>query len=189
MPQSGWQWIGTDDLGDITGNCEQCGKDIRYVYAIVHPNWSAMAVGTDCCDRLTGTTEAAEYHHRYLKAVDARKRFVGSKRWKEGSDGSLQIRQKRIDVAIRALGAKYLVFLNELRGRTEYDSIIDAKIRIFDLIESGEADAFLARRRKREIDRLRRQMNSSFGVRRITKFRTSRAWGNFHRLNYEDGSN
>jgi len=95
MPQSGWQWIGTDDLGDIADNCELCGQDIRYVYAIIHPNWGAMAVGTDCCDRLTGTTEAAEYHDRYMKTVDMRKRFVVSKRWKVLSNDDLYIKTKK----------------------------------------------------------------------------------------------
>ena len=59
-PQSGWQLLGSDDLGDLIGNCELCSTELRYIYAIYHEAWGAMAVGTDCCDRLTETTTASE---------------------------------------------------------------------------------------------------------------------------------
>jgi len=157
MPQSGWQCVGTDDLGDIADNCELCGQDIRYIYAITHPTWGAMAVGTDCCDRLTGTTEAAEHHDRYMKQIDARKRFISSKRWKILDNGAQCIKQKGIGVTVRLQDNKYVILLNGICGKSKYDTIFDAKLRVFELIDSGEAATFLARRREREIERLRRE--------------------------------
>ena len=154
MPQSGWEWIATDDLGDVMENCELCGQDIRYVYAIRHPNWGSMAVGTDCCDRLTETTDASEYHERYLKTVDMRKRFVSSKRWKALPNGDLYIRQKGIEVSICADESKFIIVMDGARGKAEYDSVLDAKIRAFDSINSGEALTYLARHRKRELKRI-----------------------------------
>ena len=154
MPQNGWIWLATDDLGDILDNCEDCGQDIRYVYAIIHPNWGSMAVGTDCCDRLTGTADAGEYHDRYLKQIDMRKRFVSSKRWKASPDGDLCIRQKGINVSIKTAGNKFVIQMDDATGKVEYASVFDAKIKVFDLIASGDAAAYLARRRERKIQRL-----------------------------------
>lgn len=182
MPQSGWQLVGSDDLGDVLENCELCGTDIRYVYAIIHANWGPMAVGTDCCDRLTGTTEASEHHNRYTKTIDMRKRFVGSKRWKALPNRDLHIRQKGIDVSIRATGAKFVVLMDHAVGKTEYDTILDAKIRVFDSINSGQAAIYLARRRKREMERLREAMTPRRGTRNIAKLGMPRALNQLRRL-------
>ena len=76
MPSSGWLLLATDDLGDLNGNCELCGTALRYSYAIVHPGWGSMAVGTDCCDKLTGTTDASEYYDMMVKDRGKMKRFV-----------------------------------------------------------------------------------------------------------------
>lgn len=182
MPQCGWELIGSDDLGAVVENCELCGTDIRYVYAITHPNWGSMAVGTDCCDRLTGTTDASEHHERYTKVIDMRKRFVGSKRWKPLPNGDLCIRQKGIEVSIRACGEKFIVLMNDAMGKAEYDTILDAKIRVFDSINSGEAAAYLARRTRREVDRLRSAIVPRRGARFIARLTPPRAQKQLRRL-------
>jgi hypothetical protein len=174
-PQSGWEWIGTDDLGDLVGNCELCGTDIRYVYAISHSKWGSMAVGTDCCDRLTETTEASEFHVRYTKIVDMRKRFVGSKRWKPLPNGDIHIRQKHIEVSIRAIGEKFIILMDDAIGGAEYDSIFDAKIKVFDSINSGEAAQYLARRRQRQMEQFRESVARRRGSRYASKTCMSRS--------------
>lgn len=181
MPQSGWDLIGSDDLGDVMENCELCGTDIRYVYAITHPNWGSMAVGTDCCDRLTGTTDASEHHEHHTKIIDMRKRFVGSKRWKPLPNGDLYIRQKGIEVSIRVCGEKFIVLMDNAMGKSEYDTILDAKIRVFDSINSGEAVAYLARRRRRELDRLREAIVRRRGSTSVARFNSSQARMPFRR--------
>lgn len=108
-----------------------------------------MAVGTDCCDRLTETDEASEYHDRYLKAVISRKRFVSSKRWETLPNGDLQIRQKDIDVSISASDNGFVISMVGSVGRFEYPTVFDAKIKVFDFITSGEAGVFLAQRREK----------------------------------------
>jgi hypothetical protein len=157
IPQSGWELVGSDDLGDLIGNCELCGTDLRYVYAIVHPKWDALAVGTDCCDRLTATSEASEFHDAMLKARDARARFVSSMRWKDHPKGGIAIVQKGINVRIIPSNAKFRISMNSITGKIEYDSMIDAKLKVYESIKSGEAVTFLAKRRRsaeREMGRL-----------------------------------
>lgn len=145
MPRNDWKWVGVDDLGEPAGDCELCGTSIRYVYAIEHHSWGAMAVGCDCCDKLTQSSEASEHHRTYLKKVDARKRFVSSKRWKTASDGSLFILQERLNFQIRRDEAGHFIVLERIAGRGRFDMLIEAKMKVFDLIQSGEARAFILR--------------------------------------------
>ncbi|WP_239807411.1 hypothetical protein [Croceicoccus hydrothermalis] len=149
MPRDGWKWVGVDDLGELDGNCELCGTEIRYVYAIEHEAWGAMAVGTDCCDHLTQTNDASKHHEIYLKSIDAKKRFVGSKRWKIRPDGTHVINQKGILVEVRETTDGFGIAMNNVLGKQRFDSIIDAKIKIFELIRSGKAQSYLASRRHR----------------------------------------
>jgi uncharacterized protein YciI len=156
MPRHGWNWIGVDDLGNLDGNCELCGTEIRYVYAIEHASWGAMAVGTDCCDKLTQTSEASEHHEKYIKAIDAKKRFVASKRWKVLSDGTQYIKQSGIAVEIREYDDGFGIKMDCIDGKQRFKNLLDAKIRTFDAIRSGEAQKYLERRRmKFDLDRVR----------------------------------
>lgn len=146
MPQSGWSHLGTDDLEDISGNCELCGNKIRYVYAIGHPTWGAMAVGTDCCDRLTGTTDSSEFHDRRISQCEKRKRFVDSPRWKPDGNDALAITRAGIEVRISSDDGTFQLTIDGIRGRASYPTILDAKMKAFEFIESGDAAAFLATR-------------------------------------------
>ena len=148
MPQSDWILIGSDDLGELGGNCEYCGTELRYIFAIVHPKWGAMAVGTDCCDKLTLTSAASEYQDNYLKVREKRRRFLASPRWSAGSD-YWTIKQDGIVVWIQQNGASFSISMNDVDGRGEYETLTDAKLKVFDLIVSGEAAKFLEKRRQR----------------------------------------
>lgn len=157
MPQSGWGLLASDDLGDLSGNCELCGTELRYIFAIEHPSWGAMAVGTDCCDKLTMTTEASEYHDRYIKLVNMRKRFVGSSKWKQTPSGFFKIKRAGIAAFIFPNGNKFRIGFDGVEGKVDYDTLLDAKLRIFEFIESGEAATYLANRKKKLAERLRRK--------------------------------
>lgn len=155
MPSGGWLLLATDDLGDLNGNCELCGTALRYSYAIVHPGWGAMAVGTDCCDRLTGTTDASEYHDMMLKDRGKLKRFVSSPSWTTLSSGEQCIVRAGIPVRIAENGGKFFIGLGPAQGKAPHDSLIDAKIKALELIDSGEAAAYLERRRQKQLASLR----------------------------------
>lgn len=146
MPLSDWELVGSDDLGALIGNCELCGTELQYIYAVIHPKWGSLAVGTYCCDRLTLTTAASEHHRKHIKVRDRRARFLSSTRWKERS-GEWRITQKGIAVCISACNDKFIVSMNGARGKIEYASIFDAKLKVLDVIDSGKAPEFLERRR------------------------------------------
>jgi len=96
-----------------------------------------MAVGTICCDDLTGTKIASEKR----KYDDRLKRFMTSKRWSEKANRH-RIKQKQIEIQVILVASGFCIQMNNTKGKTVYPSIEAAKTRVFDFIESGEADDF-----------------------------------------------
>jgi hypothetical protein len=156
MPQSDWTLLATDDLGELCGHCEYCDTELRYIYAITHPKWGSMAVGTDCCDRLTMSSTASEHHAKYVKERDRRARFVNSKRWNSQPDG-WHIKRKGISFAITPEQNRFRIALNDISGRADYETLMDAKLKVLDLLDSGEAHEFL----KRRAEKLRKQREAA----------------------------
>ena len=140
--------IAGDDLGEYPAdNCELCGTPLRHIFLIQHPNWGALSVGTDCHDRLTGTTDAREFHGRSEKLSQKLKRFVSSPRWEQLRSGELAIEQGGIWLRITPHGLGYRVLMDAAVGKAEYPTVLDAKMKAFEVIESGAAAAYLDRRR------------------------------------------
>lgn len=143
MPQQGWLLVASDDLGELCGNCELCGTNLRYIFAIEHPNWGSLAVGTNCCDKLTTTTEASEYLNSYINYINRRKKFVNSKDWIIDCSGRHTIKRAGMFAFAFRLGDKFRIGFQEIEGKNDHATLLDAKISMFDFIESGEAAAYL----------------------------------------------
>lgn len=143
-PSSGWTYLYHEDLHDLIGECECCGTQIRHVFYIDHPKWDALGVGTECCDILTGSDVALNIR----RMIDRRKNFLRSKRWKANQDGMF-VRQKRMQFAVRASSEGYLIELNGISGKKHYASMEEAKTKIFDIVEDGTAEEFLAKRARK----------------------------------------
>jgi len=146
MPQSGWEHFGDyDDLGGRDGECELCGTAIRYVFPVYHSKWGTMEVGEVCCDHLT----ASDYATNEMRYVRRRTRFVFSRRWDAGKSGSPSITQKGVALSIVPDGPNYKLRMNGTLGKLRFGSVLEAKIKAFDLIDSGVAPAYLQKRRLR----------------------------------------
>ena len=143
MPQSDWEHFGfCDDLGGLDGECERCGTPIRYVFPIYHPKWGTMEVGEFCCDDLTSTTFATEDRKR----IERRARFASSTRWSTNELGETRIVQKGISVCVVPDGPAYRLRMNDTLGKLKFESVLEAKIKAFDSIDSGAAIDYLKRK-------------------------------------------
>lgn len=140
-PSEGWVLYDQDDLGGLHGECECCHTSLRHVFYIQHEKWEPMAVGTDCCDSLTGTTEATE--HR--KLLERKKRFLCSKRWKKSPSGLRFEQGKLLKIEICREDVEFRIHMNGVRGGKTFASEIIAKSFIFELIQSGKAKDFAKR--------------------------------------------
>lgn len=143
-PNTGWEYVGEEDLGDLIGNCELCDNSIRYVHYVQHKHWEPMGVGTHCCDNLTGTREAAEGRRR----LGRYRRFISSSKW-ISRDGFLEIRHCGLTVTVVLEQQEYKLIINDIRGKKTFITVLEAKTFLFEFIESGEAAKFAERQKKK----------------------------------------
>ena len=97
-----------------------------------------MAVGTNCCDNLTGTNEATQ--HR--KLLNRKKRFIESSRWKYTLRGILIKPYNYLVVEVIKDENNYKIHMNYVKGKKAFATEIDAKEFVFDQIENGKAKKF-----------------------------------------------
>lgn len=135
-PGEGWSLVAEEDLGDLAGNCQFCGTDIRYVFTVAHPRWVSLNVGSDCCDRLTGTAQASEIERQRRNRAARRRAFVSSDRWL-ALNGSHRITYKDIDVRVFGYEPRYCLRIGGIHGRKHYATLDLAKLAAFDAIDSG----------------------------------------------------
>jgi len=143
-PKDGWALVEDYDLGDPSGSCEYCGTEIRYVFVIQHNKWPTLEVGEICCDNLTGTVTASEYMRTIRRYRERRKRFASSCRWTMDQHGVATVRQDGIDVAIVPVDTRsFRLKMNGMLGRLMFTSVLEAKMKAFEVIHSGKAARYL----------------------------------------------
>jgi len=144
-PKTGWRYLGYEDLGEVSANCELCGSNFRYQFFVFHPNWGSMQVGAYCCNALTATELASNQMAAQQRFDDRKQRFIDSKRWIQIS-GRHIIRQQGIRIEIDSKQGKYRIQLDQYPGKLELDSLEAAKSHAFNIIEDGSAEKFLTGR-------------------------------------------
>ena len=77
------------------------------------------------------------------RRLDRRKRFVSSSRWKVDEVGVLHVSQSGIKVGVVPVEKKFGLRMNGKLGRLRFSSVLEAKMKAFDVIASGEAVRFL----------------------------------------------
>ncbi|WP_454654106.1 HNH endonuclease [Bosea beijingensis] len=148
-PFTNWVCVGQDDLGDVSGECELCGNEIRYVFFVHHEKWPALEVGETCCDHLTDTTEASDFMDSVRQQNARRTRFLRSPRWKPLGSGSYKLSQKGANLIVEPSERAFRLRVNGTRGKLRFQSLDEAKAKIFDLFEDGKMEAFLRSRTRR----------------------------------------
>lgn len=143
-PAHGWEFLGYEDLGELIGSCELCGHPLRHQFYVHHERWGTMEVGTYCCDSLTDTELASNAVESQKRHEDRKRRFIRSTRWSE-RNGVHSIAQQKLTVRILPSPSGFHIEMNGTRGKHSYPTLEEAKARVFEVIDSGEAQAYLAR--------------------------------------------
>lgn len=144
-PKFGWEHVGHDDLGDLVGTCELCGTSIRYAFLIQHRDWRPMEVGEICCDHLTSSQAASNLMESKRRYASRLKRFVSSPRWNILPGDIHRIRQTGLNVEVVPSGAAFKLRINNRMGKKIFLTVLDAKAKVFELIESGTLHAYISR--------------------------------------------
>lgn len=156
-PDGGWEYCGEDDLGSLSGECERCGREIRYEHQIYHPKWGYLIVGSGCADILTNSSEASEEEERCKKRAQRYRRYVNSSRWKHHKNGyfiELDGYQIKIwehlpyyNIQIKfSLWEKGKHRLESLSSKKKYLSLEDAKERAFITITDGSLSRYISKK-------------------------------------------
>lgn len=152
MPQSGWEYVGYNDLGDLVGECDVCHAQLRYEHLISHPDWGHLTVGESCANRLTGSEEASEYEKDRRQKAEKLARFIGSKRWREKKNGHF-IEQNGFGIEIWNNGNHFRLVIRfydqkrcewiPLNSKHKYATLEKAKIQAYQVISSGKLDEYI----------------------------------------------
>lgn len=153
-PSGGWEYCGEDDLGFLSGECERCGREIRYEHQIYHPKWGYMIVGSGCADLLTNSSEASEQEERSKKLAQRFRRYVNSPRWKHHKNGyfiemdGYQIKiwkhPSYCNIQIKfPLWEKGKRIFKTLSSKKRYDSLESAKEKAFSTITDGSLSRYI----------------------------------------------
>jgi hypothetical protein len=149
FPRTGWEALGHSDLGGLDGECELCQTALRYVFLVHHATWGTMEVGEICCDKLTSTSVATTHMKAMHRTIERRKRFVSSSRWGVTKSGALRIFQNHVLIWVVQDGASYRLHMNGKPGKLVFKTVLDAKAKAFDLVESGVVSTYLANVKRR----------------------------------------
>jgi len=150
MPSKDWEFIGEDDLGGLDGECEKCGKELRYTHMVTHANWGTMIVGEKCCDNLTESTVGTEQHAKFLNHVNRRKRFIDSPKWVVAPNGIRSIQRANIAIeTVPTSDGTFSLNLDGVKGKAIHATLLDAQISVFDYVESGKAAQYLIERHRK----------------------------------------
>lgn len=140
-PRTGWEYLAEEDLGDLTGECNHCGSSLRYLFTIFHESWGCLEVGTICCDTLTESESASAYARAQKRREGRAKRFIESSRWKLDND-IFKIKQLGFPIEIHRSENQYMIVMNDIHGKAKYKTSTEAKLKIFQFIESGDAEKY-----------------------------------------------
>jgi len=80
--------------------------------------------------------------------ADRLQRFYQSKRWKE-KNGEYFITQKQIEIKIYQSTYGFKIKMGQTNGKYIYRTINEAKKKVFDFIDSGEADIFFMYKKRK----------------------------------------
>lgn len=92
VPHKGWSCWKVEDLGELAGECEFCGTEIRYEHWMEHPEVARSYVaGCVCAGYLEDNYAAPRERERLLKNRAARRARWPKRRWKRSKAGNYRI--------------------------------------------------------------------------------------------------
>jgi hypothetical protein len=147
-PFIGWRCVGHEDLGDLSGNCELCGNEIRHVFLIEHDLWPHMEVGEVCCDHLTETKQASDHIEGIRRFKSRQARFVNSRRWQSAGNSAEIIHQKGRQIIVQRKGEEFTLVIDGTKGKKRFPTSTVAKRYVFEVLENGKIDQYFSKSRR-----------------------------------------
>lgn len=142
---SNWEVQGEPhDLGDLSGDCDFCGTELKFEHFVSHELWGNMTVGTNCADFLSETKNATTQR----KLLERKSRFFSPQKWTNSTPEFLETKRRGFEIKIKSEPTGFLIEINGRLGKIRYQSVDDAKEALFAKFENGQIPAFFQRVRK-----------------------------------------
>jgi hypothetical protein len=145
MPRRGWKSVRVHDVNPDAlprdevhyATCQACGHDrIRFVHAIVHPDWSGeLLVGRGCAEQLTADLvnparqeaelkQRATARRRQLKACEAARARWATQQWRRSAKGNAWTKYRGTHVVVfpSRSGSGWRFVIDGEFGRATYAS-------------------------------------------------------------------
>lgn len=156
MPQYGWEYIGEDDLGDLIGECDACGSQLRYEHEIYHPSWGYLFVGCECADRLTQSTDASLVEKQRVQKSRRFNSFKNSSKWEHHKNGHFLVFKKfkikiwynhpfyTVEIGFSYFNKLGRRVLDVIKGKhKKFSNYEEAQYAAFDSIDSGKLQSYI----------------------------------------------
>ena len=148
-PKTGWTYeeeYDTEDYG--AEQCELCGRDLRYVHVLRHPDWGFIMVGCECANNLLNNTIASDKEKERKERAEKWKRYMDSPKWKSRKNGYFYKNNEGKIIIWNNRGKYKLCYQlydnNEdidyypIRENGTYSSLLEAKEKGFDILYPDE---------------------------------------------------
>lgn len=167
-PTSGWEYVGFNDLGDMSGECEYCHTELRYEHILYHKKWGYLTTGEQCANNLTTTDIASENEKERRRIADNQSRFIQSHKWKvyatknggyghflhqdsfkikiweHTRDCEIEVEYNQRNIYYQNDGHGHWVKLP--RGKRRFNSVTDAKAHVFRMLENGTLEKYIRKK-------------------------------------------
>ena len=103
---------------------------------------------------VTETTIGSQGHVIFLNYGSRRKTFINSPKGAVEPNGLWSIERAGIAIEIvPTVEGKFRFNLDEVKGQADYSTLLDAQIKVFGYVKSGDAATYLAERRQKIAER------------------------------------
>ncbi len=134
VPSSGWICVGVTDLGEPSGICGMCGRQIiRYVHTMIHPAFPhSVGAGCVCAGRMEGAPDRARKRERDFKNKQARRESFLNRKWRTSRNGNsyLKIKEHVIILCKSKDGSRWSFSIdrifNDRSCKTKEDCMLEA---------------------------------------------------------------
>jgi hypothetical protein len=143
QPSTDWDFVGEDDLGEPSGECDNCGREIKHICFVVHPQWNSLAVGTGCCDYLCESKLASEYQKKNSRRI----KFLAKANWNKDFIGVESTKFKGHKIELKNVETKFYFVIDDKEGKLRFTDAQDAKWQLFTMLESDKFKAFFSKQK------------------------------------------
>ena len=121
VPNSGWECVDVQDLGEPIMTCQMCEREIiRYAHYMQHPAYRyGLTVGCICAGKMEGDMQSAKERDAFMKSrMNKRKNWL-ERKWKISKNGNQYVKSDGFLVVMKQKDGLWSAFVKSESGDFE----------------------------------------------------------------------